>query len=238
MKKKMGIVVAAIVVIAVAVAVVWIERRGGGSGMLAGNRQVSAFSKQPFTADMTINSRTPKFHQSPGGMPGTAPAVVKKTYHGKMYAGPAALRTDVEMGPGRTAAVIVRYDKGFSWILMPGKRYLQVPIHERSDLLSALRDKNAHVQKQDLGTETIGAYPCEKYHVQATEKGRPESGWIWVAKAENLHGFIVKAEDEKSKESVVFSDISLTAPNPSVFDLPAGYHELTQAPPAPPAASH
>lgn len=180
--------------------------------------QVSAFSDQPFTADMTI-----KGHMS--------------TYHGRMYAGRHALRTDMQMKHGKTASVILRYDKGFAWILMPGNHYIQSAINEQTDLLSAMRDTNAKVKKQDLGPEKVGAYPCEKYKVDVTSRGRQQSGWIWVAKAKKLGGFIVKAEDAKTKESVLLSNIQLGEPTPSLFDLPAGYHKLAEPPPAPKKAS-
>jgi hypothetical protein len=200
----------------------------------ATTHRVSAFSSHPFTADVTIVTKSAKFHhiqKHPSAAPAGDSSV---SYHGKMYAGRDASRTDMEMGKGETASVIVRYDKGVSWILMPGNHYIEGPIDEHADLLDALRDPNAKVKKQDLGPEKVGAYPCEKYKVEVTSRGKTQSGWIWVAKAKNLDGFIVKTQDAASKESVTLSDIRLGPPPASVFNLPAGYHELAET--AKPAA--
>lgn len=172
---------------------------------------ISAFSDRPFTADITIRGKL-------------------AAYHGRMYTGRNAMRTDVDMGHGVTASVIVRYDKGIAWILMSNRHYIQSPIHQHSDLLSALRDPNAKVQKRDLGPGKVGAYPCEKYQVQVTSGGHKQSGWIWVAKEKRLDGFIVKAQDAGSKETVTLSKIRFGAPPASVFEVPAGYHKLTSPP--------
>ncbi|MDE3136960.1 MAG: hypothetical protein KGL59_10330 [Acidobacteriota bacterium] len=192
--------------------------------------RVSAFSNHPFSADVTIVTKTAQFHHIQQ-RPQTAPAGdLSVSYHGKMYAGRDALRTDMAMGRGVTASVIVRYDKGVSWTLMPGNHYIEGPIDERNDLLSALRDPGAKVTKQDLGPETVGSYPCEKYKVDVTSRGKTQSGWIWVAEAKYLDGFIVKSQDAASKQSISLSDIQLKTPPESLFDLAAGYHKLTEPP--------
>lgn len=169
----------------------------------------SAFSREPFTADMTIIGR-------------------QGTYHGKMYAGTDAMRTDVRLSSGVVASVIVRYDRGVEWILVPGRQYIEAPIDRSNDLLGALRDKDARVRKRDLGPERVGAYPCEKYRVVVSDRGRKRSGWIWVARAKAMNGFVVKAEDQSTGKSVVLSNVRFGSPGPSVFDLPAGYHLLTK----------
>lgn len=199
---------------------------------------VSAYSDKPFTADITISTSSAKFH---GAQPHHAAASAHEAtvaYHGKIYAERDALRTDMAMGHGVTASVIVRYDKGISWILMPGQHYIESPIEEQTDLLSAMRDTNSNVRKQDLGPEKVGSYACEKYKVDVTSRGHAQSGWIWVATAENLKGFIVKAEDARSKQTVVLSNIQIGAPAAAMFDLPAGYHKLAAAAPGKAAPAH
>jgi hypothetical protein len=173
----------------------------------AAEHHVSPFSDSPFSAGITITGK------------GT-------TYHGKMYASATALRTDVDTGPGMTASVIVRYDKGITWILSPDAHYIQTPIEKRTDLVSALRDPDARIEKKDAGTAQIGAYSCRKYRVTATMNGRTQTGWIWVAQAKDLHGFIVQATDDASGETISFSNIRLGAPAASLFDLPPGAQQL------------
>lgn len=233
MKKIIGLAVAVCVAVGVAVGVVW-YMGVGGFGM-AGKKQVSAFSKYPFSADITVFTKTAAVHNlDPDEEPGSTPET-SVTYHGKMYAGHNALRTDIQMEPGVLATVIIRYDKGVAWILMPSHRYVQAPIQERTDLLSMLRSRSSNIQKKDMGPEQVGSYACEKYQVKATEKGQQESGWIWVAKAKNLKGFIVKAEDARTKEQIVLSNIQMAAPKPAVFEIPAGYKKLSKTPSAPQA---
>lgn len=227
-KKIIGLAVAVCVAIGVGYGLYRTMRHGGiGAGMLTNGEQVSAFSKHPFSADISVVTKTAAVHNvHPGMTPGSNPEK-PITYQGMMYAGPGAVRTDIQMEPGVTATVIIRYDKGVAWILMPSRHYIQAPIQERTDLLSMLRSRNADIQKKDLGPEQVGAYACEKYRIDASEKGRHESGWIWVAKQRSLKGFIVKAEDEKSQERIVFSNIQLVAPKPAVFDIPQGYTKLS-----------
>ena len=211
----------AVVFVVALLAILWLgHRQRERSNAVAGISRASAFSEEPFTADMTIAGKT-------------------NTYHGKMYASRSALRTDIVMGAA-TASVIVRYDKGVAWILMPKQHYIETPIEQRADLLSALREKNADVRKQDLGPEQVGSYACEKYRVRVSRNGTSQSGWIWVAKAKNMDGFIVKAKDDASTETIEFSDIRFGLPPSSLFDLPPGEQKLEapQATPAPPATSN
>lgn len=228
-KKIIGLAVAVCVAAGLAWGVVWMVRGGHLPGM-APRHRVSAFSNHPFSANITIVTKTASVHNlQPGQSPNAIPET-PVTYHGKMYADRKALRTDIDMEPGLTASVIIRYDKGVAWVLMPSHRYIQTPIQERTDLLSMLRDGRAHIQKDDLGAESVGAYPCEKYHVVATEKGQRETGLIWVAKQRSLKGFIVKAQDERTQERITFSDIQMAAPKPAVFEIPAGYQKLSTTP--------
>ena len=200
------LVLALAVVGLAAVAVAFALRRVHG-GQAAAEHRVSPFSDSPFSADIKITGK------------GT-------TYHGKMYASTMALRTDVDTEPGMTASVIVRYDKGLTWIIAPGAHYIQTPIERRTDLVSALRDPGARIERKDAGPAQIGSYACRKYRVSATMNGKTQTGWIWVAQAKELHGFIVQATDDASGETISFSDIRLAAPAASLFDLPPGAQKL------------
>lgn len=209
-----------------AIVIVWMAALGPAvskqarkaSARSASQAQESAFSRRPFSADITIVGK-------------------QGTYRGKIYAEPGALRTDVKLSNGTDASVIERYDKGVEWILTPGRHYFVAPINETDDLLSALRNRAARVKRQDLGPAKVGAYPCEEYRVEVAVKRRKLSGWIWVARARAMDGFIVKAKDQTSGESVELSNIRLERPNSSLFNLPAGYSRLT-TPSAKPKATH
>lgn len=196
-------------VVVVALAVAWASRgRQKPAGAMVQREQASAFSALPFSASITITRPT-------GGV-----------YHGKMYAGTMATRTDVQMEPGKTASVIVRYDRNVTWVLMPAAHYLESPISNDDELFNLLREHSRKIQRQDLGAEWAGAYPCEKYRIEATTQNGQKAAYIWVAKAAALHGFIVKAQRGNPSETITFSDIRLGQPNPSLFEIPAGYHKL------------
>ena len=203
--KRLALAFAVVGLAAMAVAFALRHARGEHA---AAEYHVSPFSDSPFSADITIAGKG-------------------ATYHGKMFASATALRTDVDTGPGMTASVIARYDKGVTWILTPGAHYIQMPIEKRTDLVSELREPGARIEKKDAGPAQIGAYACRKFRVKATVNGRTQTGWIWVARAKDLHGFIVQATDDASGETISFSNIRLGMPAASVFDLPPGAQRLT-----------
>lgn len=167
------------------------------------------FNQRPFTANITITGKS-------------------DIYHGKIYAEADAMRTDVRLSSGADASIIERFDKGVEWILTPGKHYVVAPISEREDLIGALRDASARVKKQDLGSERVGEYSCEEYRVEVFVRRHKISGWIWVARAPAMDEFIVKAKDGASGESVELSNIRFQSPDSALFDLPAGYRQLTK----------
>lgn len=192
-----------------AVAVAWVSRgRQRPAGIAGETIQASAFSAEPFSADMTITKAS------------------GAVYHGKMFASGAATRSDVEMEPGKTASVIVRYDKRVSWVLMPAGHYLEAPLSNDEELFTLLRERSRKIERKDLGAAQVGKYSCEKYEISATVQGQRHVGYIWVAREPALHGFIVKAERGKPSETISFSNIRIGAPSAAEFEIPAGYHKL------------
>jgi hypothetical protein len=183
-----------------------------GAGLRAQNPAQSGsaqppFNQKPFSADMTMSG--------PMG-----------SQQGKVYAGENAYRSEMTMRQGMTMATIVRYDKKVVWMLMPGNRYMEMPLGERAGMAGALRDKTAKFETQDLGTEKVGAYDCEKYHVHTTTANYETNGLVWVGKSGDAKGFLVKTQDEKSGMTVEYSNIKAGEPDASVFEVPAGYQKM------------
>lgn len=183
-----------------------------GAGMRAqspaqNSKTQSPFNYKPFTADMTMTGRM-------------------GSQQGKVYAGENAYRTEMTMRQGMSMATIIRYDKKVVWMLMPGNRYMEMPIGQRSGMTGAVRDKNAKIESQDLGPEKVGAYDCEKYRVHTVTATYDGTGLVWVGKSGDTEGFPIKIEDEKSGTTIEYSNIKTGEPDASVFELPAGYQKM------------
>ena len=179
---------------------------GIGLGAQSGQAQ-SPFNYKPFTADMTMSGKM-------------------GSQQGKIYAGENAFRTEVTMPGGMSTATIVRYDKKVVWMLMPGNRYMEMPLGERAGMTGALRDKTAKVDKQDLGPEKVGAYDCEKYRVHTVTSNYDGTGLVWIGKGGDSDRFLIKTEDEKTGATMEYSNIKVGQPDASVFEIPAGYQKM------------
>ena len=158
------------------------------------------------------------------------------TQQGKVYAGDNAYRSEMNMGPGMTMATIVRYDKKVVWMLMPGNRYMEMPLGERAGTAAALRDKSAKFETQDLGPEKVGPYDCEKYRVHTTTSNYETTSLVWVGKSGDAKGFVVKIQDEKSGMTIEYSNIKPGQPDRSIFEIPPGYQKMQM--PMPGAMPH
>lgn len=169
------------------------------------------FVRKPFTADMVMTSAKQN----------------GRTIHGKMYAAEQAMRMDLEAEPGMETSTIVRFDKKVVWVLMPGEhRYMEMPITPRAGMMATLHASGTKYELQDLGAEKVGSYACEKYRAQWTDHGQSGSGFVWVATAGGVKGFIVRAEDEKSGATNEYRNIRPGEPPASLFEVPAGYEKM------------
>jgi hypothetical protein len=84
--------------------------------------------------------------------------------------------------------------------------------------------EGAKVQRDPLGSEQVGAYHCDKYHVETTFDGHVYKSLEWDAK--ELGGFPVKQADEKGSWSKEYQNVKLGPQDPSLFEVPAGYKKL------------
>jgi hypothetical protein len=116
--------------------------------------------------------------------------------------------------------MIDRRDKKAGYTLYPDtQRYLVHPEKEQSE-------ERPRVEKTRVGSEVIGKHATDKYKVRIIYKdGRIEEGFIWNAK--DLGGLTIKSETENKnfKTSTELRDIVLKTPDPSLFEIPAGYTE-------------
>jgi hypothetical protein len=149
----------------------------------------------------------------------------KRTTTGKIYASETAMRIESEQN-GRPSITIVRLDRKVMWMVMPAqKMYMEMTNFGSavSDMASSMQ--GAKVQRDLLGSEQVGAYHCDKYHVQTTYEGKVYTHIEWDAK--ELDGFAVKKQGEKGDWSVEYQNVHFGPQDPSLFEVPADYQKMS-----------
>ncbi|HKF53302.1 MAG TPA: FecR domain-containing protein [Candidatus Acidoferrales bacterium] len=181
------------------------------------------FASRPFAATMVITSKG---------------RVTKMRY----YAVPGAFRTEGTQN-GNQMIGIMRLDCGVIWSVMPKQQaYMEINLgalagglaagappslaSSSQNIASAARMPNVKIDRQQIGTEQVGQYMCDKYRITVTnDKGKSGTGTVWAAR--ELNGFPVKWLDDQTGDNIVFSDINLGPQNPSLFQPPPGYRKMS-----------
>lgn len=202
----------------------------GPVGGLPSNSAASAiggwdFATRPFAATMVITAKD---------------RVSKMRY----YAVPGAFRGETTER-GDETIVIMRMDCGVIWSVMPKQQmYMEINFAALAgglaglakspagastgsqNIANAARMPNVQISRENLGAEQVSNYMCDKYRITVIgEDGKTYHGTVWTAR--ELKGFPVKWLDDKTGENVVFSDISLSPPDPSLFLPPPGYRKMS-----------
>ncbi|MGH8459051.1 MAG: M48 family metalloprotease, partial [Nevskiales bacterium] len=103
----------------------------------------SGVSLKPFSADMISTYQGQKHRM-------------------KVYSREKAFRMEISQG-GATNISILRYDQRLMWVVMPEqKTYMEMPMQPGRSLNEAAYDPEAKVEREVLGTETVGPYTCVK----------------------------------------------------------------------------
>jgi len=149
----------------------------------------------------------------------------KRTTTGKIYASETAVRVESEQN-GKPSITIMRLDRKVVWVVMPAqKMYMEMGNFGTAAMDMTSSMAGAKVERTPLGSETIGAYHCDKYHVQTTYEGKVYTSIEWDAK--ELDGFPVKKQGEKGDWSVEYQNVRLGAQDPSLFEVPADYQKMS-----------
>ncbi len=145
-----------------------------------------------------------------------------KTKTSKVYGTSNAIRMEGEE-KGKKSIVIMRFDRKVMWSLLPDqKMYVELPWASQAEWATWAKD--AEVQRQSLGTESVGAYTCDKSRVQVTLQGKVYTSLEWAAK--ELNGFVVKTQDEKGQWSNEYQNVKLGPQDASLFEVPSDYKKL------------
>lgn len=137
---------------------------------------------------------------------------------GKIYF--KADRWRVEMAsPDGSKVAIHRLDKVATWLLLPNRTYVELPL--RFDQIPPLAPKiEGETERKPVGSEKIGGRNTEKYEVTVDMKGRKTVMYQWVAADIKIP--MKTAAADGSWESVY--KYVKEGPQPAhLFELPAGY---------------
>jgi len=142
----------------------------------------------------------------------------------KMKGGPTRPEAAVQMKAMGldTIVKISRSDKQVSYLVYPGlQAYVENPLPESEAVAPASDYK---VQTTELGKETLDGHPCVKHKAVVTDSnGAKHESTVW--NATDLKNFPIKIEQTENGQAITmrFTDITLSKPEESIFDPPAGF---------------
>ncbi len=141
-----------------------------------------------------------------------------KTTQSKIYVSSDKIRMDMPEG-----AMIIRIDKGVSWMLMPSEKMYMENRIDMSRVPKTSKDLGAEIERTSLGMETVNGQPAEKFKVTYRDNGKTESAYQWLVNS-TIH---VKIEAVDGSWSMEYRNLSLGAQPADLFEIPAGYEKMT-----------
>ena len=144
----------------------------------------------------------------------------------KIHAAPEKIRTEMLSPAGQgSMTIIFRQDKKLTWTLFPEKKMYVETLLNEAELKKDLTDlqKDAVVKEEDLGTETINGYKCQKKRVQTSLKmmNRNINTSTTVWKCDELDIPLRTQSGEGTMTEL--RNIKPGSQPASLFEVPAGY---------------
>ena len=132
-------------------------------------------------------------------------------------------RWRVEMAsPDGPKVAIHRLDKAVTWLLLPNRTYVEMPL--RIDQLPQVAPKiPGEVERTRVGTDLVGGRKTEKYRVTLDLNGRKQLLYQWVAP--DIQFSMKLASLDGSWESA-FDHVAFDHQPPHLFEVPAGYTKV------------
>jgi hypothetical protein len=132
-------------------------------------------------------------------------------------------RWRVEMAsPDGLKVAIHRLDKLVTWLLLPDRKYVEMPL--RIDQLPQVAPKiPGEVERTRVGTDLVGGRKTEKYRVALDLNGQKQVLYQWVAP--DIQFSMKLASLDGSWESA-FDHVAFNRQPPHLFELPAGYTKV------------
>jgi hypothetical protein len=131
---------------------------------------------------------------------------------------------------GRRHVVILRRDRGVSWILLPEQRmYLENGPGEGP--LAVERPDARKLEREALGEESVNGIPATKYRVHGrTADGAVFEGAMWLTAQEIP--VRVLTQQGGAPMRMELRNLSLGAVDPARFEIPPGFHRFDLPAPA------
>ncbi len=146
----------------------------------------------------------------------------KRAMSGKIYFQPDRWRVEMASPEGPKVS-ISRLDKAITWLLLPGRSYVEMPL--RLDQVPRVGPRvEGEVARKQVGVESIGGRKTEKYEVIVESEGKREILYQWVAPDIKFAMKTASADGQWENE---YSSVLMGPQKAELFELPAGY---TKAP--------
>jgi len=140
---------------------------------------------------------------------------------GKIYFQSDRWRVEMASADGPKVA-IHRLDKLVTWLLLPDRKYVEVPL--RIDQLPQVAPKiPGEVERTRVGADLVGGRKTEKYRVTLDLNGRKQVLYQWVAP--DVQFSMKLASLDGSWESA-FDHVAFDHQPPHLFEVPAGYTKV------------
>ncbi|MCG3177185.1 MAG: hypothetical protein MOGMAGMI_02153 [Candidatus Omnitrophica bacterium] len=140
------------------------------------------------------------------------------TAEGQVYVSKGKMRFDTPLGGN-----ITRQDLNLTWVLMPDQ---QMYLEQALDV-TAMRQTSSkvpgEVERKPLGKETVDGVETEKYLITYTEGPHTLQMHQWLGP----EGLPRKLEALDGSWRIEYRDLKPGSPDPSVFEVPAGYQKMT-----------
>jgi hypothetical protein len=144
---------------------------------------------------------------------------------GKIYFQPDRWRVEMASPDGPKVS-INRLDKAVTWLLLPNKAYIEMPL--RIDQLPRVAPAiEGEVIRKLIGTASVGGRKTEKYEVTVERDGKREIVYQWVAPDIK---FAMKTASADGQWESAYASVKIEPQKPALFELPAGYTKASLKP--------
>ncbi|MGC1521522.1 MAG: hypothetical protein WA803_08295 [Steroidobacteraceae bacterium] len=196
------------------------------SGLLITCLAMSARAQNPFDSNKTFSATIVISGMSSKPSAGRGEA--------KVYRSGTKIRTTLPGGAGYTLIDMAEHS---TYMVMGGGMCMQMTVQGQENPFAQAADTT--VERSSAGTETLEGHACKVENLTVTPHSGPRAGQttqMKVWEAQDLHGFPIKVETQSSHGPVTieYKDVSLAAPDPSLFTHPENCREMPAIPGMPP----
>ncbi|HLG44001.1 MAG TPA: hypothetical protein VI337_03200 [Nitrospirales bacterium] len=144
---------------------------------------------------------------------------------GKIHFKPDRWRVEMASPEGPRVS-INRMDKIVTWLLLPNKTYIEIPL--RFDQFPQVAPRiEGEVGRKLVGTDQVGGRTTEKYEVSVESEGRKVIMYQWVAPDIK---FPMKTATADGSYETAYLSVTIGPQPAHLFEVPAGYIKTTLKP--------